>query len=129
VKALDTPALLAILHDTPAGRELLKSLRGEEVGTTELQMFELRALIAAGSSGDRATRETALARLRRRISVLPITSEAVGESGRFLKSARHGTPFQALVFGALAAAGCSEWITTRAHAPPKGKYPFRLRTI
>jgi len=129
VRGLDTPALLEILHDTAVGRDLLKSLRGEELGTTELQMFELRAVAARAARGERALRETALARLRRRITVLPITAEAVNEAGRFLRAEGKPAGYPALVWGALAAAGCSEWVTTRAYAPPKGKLPFKVRLI
>ncbi len=129
MKALDTPALLSILHDTAAGRELLKSLRGEEIATTELQMFELRVLAAHAGPAERAARETALAKLRRRLTVLPVTAESVSEAGRFLRADPRGTGGAALVWGTLAAAGCSEWITTKLYAPSRGKFPFKVRVI
>ncbi len=129
MKALDTPALLAILHDTPAGRELLKSLRGEEVATTELQMFELRVLAELGRHADRAPRETALSKLRRRLTVLPVTAESVAEAGRFLRADPKLTGMAPLVWGTLAAAGCSEWITSKSYAPARAKLPFKVRII
>ena len=67
MKALDTPVLLAMLHDAAGAKELLKSLRGEELATTELNLFELRALASEGPRAQRESRETALARLRRRV--------------------------------------------------------------
>jgi predicted nucleic acid-binding protein len=129
MKALDTPVLLAILHDSPSAKELLKGMRGEELATTELNMFELSVLAAEGSRSHRISRDTALAKLRRRITVLPITSEAVRGAARGLtaKAPRDG-PLP-LIWGTLAAAGCGEWITTRTFAPPKGTLPFRVRVI
>lgn len=129
MKALDTPALLSILHDTAAGRELLKSLRGEEIATTELQMFELRVLAAQAGPTARALRETALAKLRRRLTVLPVTPESVAEAGRFLRANPRGAAGSALVWGTLVAAGCSEWITTKPYVPSRGKFPFKVRVI
>lgn len=129
MKALDTPVLLAILHDSPTGRELLKSLRGEELATTELNLYELRATAAGGPPAARTARDTALARLRRRITVLPITAQSVSEAGRYLHGAYRNDPWRPLILGTLAAAGCSEWITTRAYAPAKGKLPFKVRIV
>ncbi len=129
MKALDTAVLLAILHDSPSAKELLKSLRGEELATTELNIFELRTLAAEVPRPQRESRETALARLRRRVTVLPITPEAVRESGRFLKGKPRTADYQALVWGTLAAAGCSEWITARPFPPPKGILPFKVRIV
>ena len=48
MKALDTPVLLEILHDSPRVKELLKGLRGEELATTEINLFELRLLAVQG---------------------------------------------------------------------------------
>jgi predicted nucleic acid-binding protein len=129
MKALDTPILLAILHDSPPAKDLLRTLRGEELGTTELNVFELKTLASEGPPALREGRENALARLRRRVTVLPITPESVREAARFLKRKGHPVDFQPLVWGTLAAAGCGEWITTRAYAPPKGSLPFKVRII
>ncbi len=129
MKGVDTPVLLALLHDAPSAKDLLKSLRGEEVATTELNLFELRALAARGLPAERGRREIALARLRRRITVLPVTAEAVAAAGRFLRAEGRATDYQALVWGTVAAAGCAEWITTRAFAPPKGRLPLKVKVI
>lgn len=129
MKAIDTPVLLSILHDTPAARELLKGLRGEELATTELNMFELKRLAAEGPRSQHDSREGALVRLRRRLTVLPISSDSVREAGRYLKTQGGRGDYQPLVWGTLSAAGCAEWITTRAFAPPKGTFPFKVRII
>ena len=44
MKGLDTPVLLAILHDQDGAKALLHSLRGEELATTEINLFELEQL-------------------------------------------------------------------------------------
>lgn len=129
MKGLDTPILLAILHDSPSAKDLLKALRGEELATTELNMFELRTLATEGPRAQRETRETALARLRRRVTVLPITGDSVRASVRFLRGRARAFDCQPLVWGTLAAAGCGEWITTRPFAPPKGPFPFKLKIV
>jgi predicted nucleic acid-binding protein len=129
MKALDTPVLLAILHDSRGAKELLRGLRGEELATTELNLFELMVLARDGPRAGREGRETALARLRRRITVVPITADAVRESGRWLKTQTHPGDLRPLVWGALSAAGCSEWITSRSFAPPRGTLPFKLRVV
>jgi predicted nucleic acid-binding protein len=128
MKGLDTPVLLAILHDSPPAQELLKGLRGEEIATTELNMFELGVLAAAAARRLRGARGVALARLRRRVTVLPIGADSVREAARCVKG--NGlADYQSLVWGTLAAAGCAEWVTTRAFAPPKGAAPFKLRLL
>ena len=129
MKALDTPVLLAILHDIPSARELLKGLRGEELASTELNLYELAVLSAEGPRARLSARETAVARLRRRITVLPITAESVRDASRIARAKGSGTGYLPLVWGTLAAAGCSEWITTRPFAPPKGAVPFKIRLI
>jgi predicted nucleic acid-binding protein len=129
MKGLDTPILLSILHDTSSAKELVKSFRGEELATTELNMFELRTLAAEGPRAQRNRRETALARLRRRITVLPITADSVQGAGRFKKGSFRATDYQPVVWATLAAAGCGEWVTTRKYAPLKGTLPFKLRIV
>jgi predicted nucleic acid-binding protein len=129
MKGLDTPVLLGILHDSGSAKELLKGLRGGELATTELNMFELKVLAAEEARPMREGRETALARLRRRITVLPITPDSVREAARYLTRKGHLGDYQPLVWGTLSSVGCAEWITTRAFAPPKGSWPFKVRII
>jgi len=127
MKALDTPILLAILHDSPSAKDLLKGLRGEELATTELNMYELAVLSAEGSRAHLAAREAALARLRRRLTVLPITSESLRGVGRLTRTKGQAPSYLPLIWGTLAAAGCAEWITTKAFSPSKGDVPFKVR--
>jgi predicted nucleic acid-binding protein len=129
MKGLDTPILLGILHDAAGMKELLRALRGDELATTELNLFELEALSAAAPKSQRAARQTGLARLRRRLTVLPITPEGTRESSRFLYEQGGGGDYRALVWGTMAAAGCAEWITTRVHAPPRKGCPFKVRLL
>ncbi|MGA8302531.1 MAG: PIN domain-containing protein [Thermoplasmata archaeon] len=128
MKGLDTPVLLAILHDSPPAKELLKGLRGEELATTEINIFELGVLAAAAPRRLRGGREATLSRLRRRLTVLAIGPESVREAARCAKG-NSRADYQSLVWGTLAGAGCDEWITTRAFAPAKGVVPFKLRLI
>lgn len=129
MKALDTPILLAILHGSPSVKDLLKGLRGEELATTEINLFELTLLAAEGTRAHRESREAALARLRRRLTVLPITSDSVREASRFLSGKRAPAEYHRLIWGTLAAAGCGEWITTKNYAPPSGALPFKIRIV
>ncbi|MGA9839020.1 MAG: PIN domain-containing protein [Thermoplasmata archaeon] len=126
MKGLDTPVLLAILHDTPTSRDLLKQLGGEELATCEINMFELQAVAAAGPSRSRSGREAALLRLRRRLTVIPVTAESVSAAGRAMSTHKILLRYHSLAWAAMDAAGCREWITTRDHSPPKGS-PFRFK--
>jgi predicted nucleic acid-binding protein len=129
MKGLDTPVLLSILHDSTPAKELLKSLRGEELATTELNMFELETLATRGPPGRHAGLASALARLRRRITVLPVTAEAVTLAGRLQRKRGRPSNSLPLVWGVLSAAGCHEWVTTRTYAPPKKIVPFKIRIV
>jgi predicted nucleic acid-binding protein len=129
MKGLDTPVLLGILHDTPAAKDLLKGLRGEELATTELNLFELALLASEGLPAQQNSREAALARLRRRLTVLPVTFESVERAARLPRAKGTAGSYHRLVLGTLAAAGCGEWITTKEFAPPKRALPFKLRIV
>lgn len=129
MKALDTPVLLAILHDSPGAKELLKSLHGEEIATTELNLFELGVIAANARATTRASREDALARLRRRVTVLPVTSQSVAVAAKHAPTGARSGGWTRLILGVLVAAGCAEWITTKAYAPARGKLPIRVRTF
>ena len=129
MKALDTPVLLGILHNSRWAKDLLKGLRGEELATTELNMFELKLLASEGSRAQGNSRDAALARLRNRITVLPVTGDSVREAARFVRGRGRPADYLPLVWGTLAAAGCGEWITTRAYAPPKGPNRFKVRIV
>ena len=75
MKALDSPALLAILEGRKEASWILREIAGEEACTTEVNLFELEAAVLSDRRGDRARRLAALERLRRRITVLPVNEE------------------------------------------------------
>jgi predicted nucleic acid-binding protein len=129
MKGLDTPVLLEILHGTQAGRALLKTLRGEELATSEINMFELVHLAAHGPRNARGLRQKALVGLRRRITVIPVTARSVGESARAIASPSADRGYTNLVWSTMADAGCGEWLTTRSEAPPKGSTGMKVRII
>jgi predicted nucleic acid-binding protein len=129
MKGLDTPVLLAILHGTPSARTLLKSLRGEELGTTELNMFELQRLAAESQPPARTARLRALVGLRRRITVVPITAAAVEEAHRGGARQAKDPGYCALMWSAMVEAGCTDWITTAEAAPPRGSTRLRVRIL
>jgi predicted nucleic acid-binding protein len=129
VKALDTSALLALLHGDPGARELVRQLRGMEVATTEANMLELHALIGREPSGVRGARREALSRLRRCVTVLPIDARALEAASR--KPSRQDLRVSALtrgMLGALEANGCEELITGDTATLP-GRWAFRVSRL
>ncbi|MFY9717388.1 MAG: PIN domain-containing protein [Thermoplasmata archaeon] len=125
MKALDTPALLALLEGNPRVRQLLKKWRGEEVATTEVNLLELAFLAAHSSSRGRAHRMAALGRLRRRITVLGVDSRAVDEAFRRLE---RGGPTPGLtvlaMLSTLETNGCEELLTDDPRQI-QGKWRFK----
>ncbi len=120
MKGLDTPALLALLEGSPRGRRLLRSLGGEELATTEVNLFELAALAREDRTAGRERRLQALARLRRKLTVLPIDENASERAALLASHAPSRAPEVAwLAFAAAETHGCGEWITTRAGALPR----------
>ena len=112
MKGLDTAVLLGILHGSPSVRPLLKSLAGEELSTTELNMVELALIAGAGGTRARKGRLQALERLRRRITVLPIdhhATEVISQRGVDARSAPE-LHFRVML-ATLEAAGCTEVMT------------------
>jgi predicted nucleic acid-binding protein len=127
MKAIDTPILLGLLRGAPEGKALAKSLAGEEIATTEVNMLELRAVAARGGTPTRLRREEALERLRRRITVLPVDNRSVEAAARLAGGRWHEASIATwLLLGALEAHGCSELITRRGAIPTR-KYSFRVR--
>ncbi len=131
MKALDTPVLLELLRGRPSLEKVLKSLEGEELATTEINLFELEAIGRAGPRHGRNHRRGALDRLRRKLTVLPIDARAV-QAAAALSAGRLGsaTASEWLMLGAAAAGGCSEWVTTHSARYPKdlGRLPVRCVT-
>jgi predicted nucleic acid-binding protein len=127
VKALDTSVLLALLDADEGAPRLVKELRGEEVATTEANLLELSVLASRGTPRDRRRRREALARLRRRITVLPIDSRAVDCAGAHLEKNPAGTPaLVAAMLGALEANGCEELLTLD---PAADATRWKFRTV
>lgn len=120
MKGLDTPVLLAILRGRPEARRLLRTLHGEELCTTELNLFELEVTARREAAAGRERRLAVLERLRRKLSVLPIDGRAVQAAAARLPAKLPAgiEPTPWLIAGALEANGCAEWITR-----PGGKLP------
>ena len=129
MKALDTPVLLALLEGDPKVRAHLKRWRGEELATTETNLLELAVIAGQDASRSRGSRGTALGRLRRRLTVLPLDSRAGDEIQRRVQ--RGGPLPPATVLGMLAAletSGCEELLTDDPSQIP-GKWRFRVTRI
>ncbi|MCI4357233.1 MAG: PIN domain-containing protein [Thermoplasmata archaeon] len=117
---LDTPVLLEILGGRPSAKALLKRLTGEEVGTTELNLFELAAVARALGPAGLERRLAAIDRLRRGLTVIPLDAHASRLASSRWRGDGQGlssTPW--LLLGALEANGCTEWVTSRALGFPK----------
>ena len=129
MKALDTPVLLELLRGRPSLSPVLKSLEGEELATTEVNVFELEAIARAGPRHGREHRRSALDRLRRKLTILPIDARAV-QAAASLSAGRlpSATASEWLMLGAASASGCSEWVTTSSARYPRdlGKLPVRV---
>jgi predicted nucleic acid-binding protein len=129
VKALDTPVLLALLEGSASVREHLRHLRGVEIAATEANLLELTYLALQGPKKTRGERLGALARLRRRVTVLPLDVRATEEISRRADLAGASvSPIVLAMYGALEAAGCEELLTEGRGQVP-GKWSFRVRDI
>ncbi len=127
MKGFDTWALLEILEGSPAARKELRRLRGEELATTEACFLELGYLAARGGSNSQLARRTALARLRRRLTVLPLDARAIEEAARHLTGPAGALPPAVLgSLGAFEAAGCDELLTS-SPAELRGRWRFKVR--
>ncbi len=126
MKGFDTPVLLEILEGRPAAAKLLNRLSGEELCTTEANLFELEAIARQERGPALEKRLAALARLRRGLTVLALDETAARTAGARWRDGGQGLTAQAwMVFGALEANGCTEWLTSRGAAFPK--VPGKLR--
>ena len=129
MKCLDTPVLLEILAGRPSAKKLLEELAGEELGTTEVNLFELAACARSLGPSGLEKRLAALERLRRSLSVLPVDER----SSRLTAARYRDQSTQAvsgsswLIFGALEAYGCTEWITSRSSRFPTVSTKIRIR--
>lgn len=118
MKGLDTPFLLGILDGSPSVKTVLRTLSGEELATTELNMVELAALAAHGGPRGRRERLQALERLRRRLTVLPIDRRATELlSQRPVQPKTAAELLHTAMMAAFEAAGCTHVLTDRSIAP------------
>jgi predicted nucleic acid-binding protein len=130
MKGLDTPVLLSLLEGAPKSRALVRALAGEELATTEVNLFEIELLGRRDRSPGRERRMQALERLRRKLTVLPIDEETTRRAAAIAASARQGAPEGTwLCLGAAEAHGCSEWITNAAGMPPDSSARIKISTI
>ncbi|MCI4347251.1 MAG: type II toxin-antitoxin system VapC family toxin [Thermoplasmata archaeon] len=130
MKALDTGILLAFLRGSPGARAIVRSLAGEEIATTEVNLYELEAIARQDKAPGRERRLAALDRLRRKLTVLPVDEGAVRSGLHHLRghSAHGAAPLVDMILGALEANGCSEWITT-APAPRRRQSKLKWRVV
>jgi len=113
MKALDTPILLALLEGRREAIDLADSLAGEEVCTTEANLFELECVARDAGGAQRTRRLAALDRLRHKMTVLPIDDRAVHAASALVGGRKDPVPpLVALTLGVLASCGVSEVFTT-----------------
>jgi predicted nucleic acid-binding protein len=124
MKAVDTPVLLDLLRGRLSAAELESLADGEELATTELNIFELEVLARSGGRKGRDHRLAALEGLRRKLTVLPIAAAAVQLAAQHLTEARprDASSMQWLMLATAEVAGCGEWITKKTvQVPIPGK--------
>jgi predicted nucleic acid-binding protein len=130
MKGLDTPVLLALLRGSPEARKLARSLGSGELATTEVNLFELETIARQSRAPGRERRLQALERLRRRLTLLPVDEESSRRAAALAGASRQRAPEGGwLMWGAAEAHGCTEWITDRRGAPPRGKTRLRISVI
>ncbi len=130
MKGLDTPVLLALLEGAPKPRALVRALAGEELASTEVNLFEIELLGRREKSPGRERRMQALERLRRKLTILPIDEESTRRAAAIAATARRAAPEGTwLCLGAAEAHGCSEWITNSAGVPPASSTRLKVTTI
>ncbi|MFI5414142.1 MAG: type II toxin-antitoxin system VapC family toxin [Candidatus Lutacidiplasmatales archaeon] len=127
---LDTPVLLEILGGRPSAKALLKRLTGEEVGTTEMNLFELVAIARALGPAGLERRLAAVDRLRRGLTVIPLDAQASqGASARWRGDGQGLSSTPWLLLGALEVNGCTEWVTSRSSGFPKTASKLRVTRL
>ncbi|MGP8073005.1 MAG: PIN domain-containing protein [Thermoplasmata archaeon] len=129
MKALDSGVLRGILEADPGSKELLRRLRGVEVATTERAMLELSLLAQRSPAKLHVARRTAVERLRRKLTVLPIDARAVAEASRRATGSASAEELWRLAeWGALEASGCDE-LFSQGKPPAQGKWRFKVTRV
>jgi predicted nucleic acid-binding protein len=127
MKALDTPVLLDVLRGVPAARQLVRSLTGEEVATTEINMFELGVLARSDRRPGFERRLAALERLRRKLTVLPVDGAAIAAAAKLpLAKGKVHSPLTQLLVATLESHGCAHWITVPEAVPEGGRLSLKV---
>ena len=109
MKGLDTSVLLGLLEGDGASRALIGRLRGVEVATTEANLLELALIAGHGPPRLQRSRREVLARLRRKLTVLPIDGRALELVTRRLERSPEPTPpLMLAMLGAFESNGCDE---------------------
>lgn len=130
MKGLDTPVLLGLLEGAPMARALVRALAGEELATTEVNLFEIELLGRRDRSPGKERRLQALERLRRKLTVLPIDEASSRRAAHIAATARSAAPEGTwLCLGAAEAHGCSEWITSARGMPPPSSTRLKVTDI
>lgn len=133
MKCLDTPLLTGLLRGVPETDRWLRGIGGDELATTEVNLYELEGLARNPSRGSR-TRVRGLQEVRRELSILEVNPESVRQAGRLLEpgggllGGRGSRPVRwdhavlPLILGTAIAHGAREfWTDTRRRVP--GRVP------
>ncbi len=129
MKALDTAVLLALLEGDRGAGDVVRRLRGHEIATTEANLLELSLIAGREDPRTRGKRRESIARLRRKMTVLPIDGRAIDEIARRASQGdvSNNPPHVLSMLGALEANGCDELITDKLALT--GKWRFRVSRI
>jgi predicted nucleic acid-binding protein len=111
MKVLDTPVLLGLLRGEPAARAYVRAQGAEELATTEIALWELACLARLDPSPGRDRRLAAVARLRRKLLVLPVDAAASEASGRLPPPSRGVPPLTLLSLAAAIGHGGTVFVT------------------
>jgi predicted nucleic acid-binding protein len=119
MKVLDTPLLLDLLRGRVSVRTLAEHAKGEELATTELNLFELEVMARIGPKVGRDRRLAAVQRLRRKLTILPIDERAcqLGAAAQ-ASHVRAASALECLMLGSARAAGASAWWTSPKESLP-----------
>ena len=128
MKGLDTPLVLDLLRGRPSARKVVGTFEGEELCTTEINLFELETLARLDRRPGRERRLAALERLRSKLTILPIDQRAARAAAVLAATQpRSASASEYLILGAAEAAGVSEWLTTTDLPVPKAPSKLKIR--
>jgi predicted nucleic acid-binding protein len=112
MKVLDTPLLVDLLRGRLDVATLSDRADGEELATTELNLYELEVIGRLGPRTGRDRRLAVVQRLRRKLTVLAVDERACQVAAAAQAAhPRAASTLDWLVLGAAKAAGATEWWT------------------